>query len=519
MAINNGTEQTFSVSTQSPKKKISNVAVTLAALVSICALGVLLGGLGSYQGWWSSPFLNLSNQIIMMAVGSASFGIVLLISSIIILRNRGRNIPSNQLLQRNASHSSRSDANLSNNPIQNQNSQVPSISNRQSHSSNQPKRSDYLEKENQEFIKKIQSVPLQWNEVSRKLRDQFSGTSIGYIEPDWHVSSSLFLAFENNPNPEVYFSPASLYLNGVNSDNDTTKLTQILQAAFASGKKMVVVQLATHHPILGIDHAIAAGFNSDGSFKIIDSMFDGDRYAQELAKVLNRAQILDSSQRPIHFSGEYINTHLQKGGNSCLFFASLYCYHMAIKKDLGAFAEVNGAFLENRLQRFEDYKKISGAQKIRSLKGNYSYDQFISSWAHRSVSLEVDSWDQLSWHQFVDRMIQTSKGDDTLIMVPLKLTDFPDYYNQCFERTFVIESAGRKYAIENAGSLLEPRRILLSDLSIPIRNTILQKKSTYLLFIEKATAKVHLFQLAPGQKVYYCAKLSNGAIRETLVAG
>jgi len=509
---------------QSHKQNISNILLAIDIIIGVIALAIMLGGLGAHQSWWTSPCLNYPNQITMIAVGSTSLTIALVIGTLIARKNIQK--ASNDRLDNTSipvkiANRPSHELNNTSTPIRTAGRSFNNfpMASPTDHTQNQPhlenRENNYLKKQIADYEATIPSYKPSWNTAACLLNTHFENGSIGALSPDYHSASSLVLAFEKHLDPEIFFAPSDLHLD---REQDKAELVNILKNAFVIGKKMVVVRF------IRSNHSVAAGFQVDGSFKIIDSMFGGDRYAREIAEVLNRGNIHNTQGLPIHFAGKYINTHLQRGGNACAFLSTLYCYHMAVKKNLDAFTEVNGAFLEGRLKCFEDYTKISGAQKICSLAGkHYSYDPFIRSWAYRAQGFQVDSWEQLSWREIVD-FVQESTRDDsgTLFMIPMKFNthNLPKYYakNPNIQRTFVFEHSGKKREIQHLGQIEELEEIPLLNLSIPIRNSLLQTQNTYLLFIDKTSSTPRLFKLKQGQKVYWCAPLLNGSIRETLVS-
>jgi hypothetical protein len=238
----------------------------------------------------------------------------------------------------------------------------------------------------------IRKEPLRLDMAFLKLMLEFIPGPDSTVRPDDHPLANLVLACESNP--DVYFIPTS---NFFGQSFDIKLLKETLGAAFAVGKKMVVARLSNKI------HGVAAGFCADGTFKIIDSMRNGTVNIDKLTKDLNEAMMKDRFGKLINFAGEYVNTHVQKGGHDCLRFATLYCYQMAQTKRLDAYMEVNGAFLEGRLKTFEDYKKINGSVKIGDLSGKeYTYSPFMQSWVYRGLGIEVDSWEQMPLRLLMD---------------------------------------------------------------------------------------------------------------------
>jgi hypothetical protein len=229
-----------------------------------------------------------------------------------------------------------------------------------------------------------------WQGIFLNLKLEFSHGPIATVTPDDHSFSNLLLTTEHDP--EIFSIP-HLGINPRISE-EMMLLKKILEASFLTGKKMVIGRLCNSK------HSLAVGFCSDGSFKIIDSLsrlYGKAIDLKDLTTQLNKAAIKNVKGQPIQFQGEYIHTGIQKGGHECIRFASLYGYQMAKKKDLNAFEEVNGAFVEGKLKTFEDYAKIDGSQRMRYKQiFNYSYKEFMSSWAYRTQGIRLDSWKNLS---------------------------------------------------------------------------------------------------------------------------
>lgn len=212
----------------------------------------------------------------------------------------------------------------------------------------------------------------------------YNFTSSGRINPDGDLSN-LAIAFRNDP--VAHMLP---YDRGYDIPGQIEKFKEDLSAAFMAGKQFVVARFGNN------EHAVAAAFQADGRFKLIDSWFDDTINIQQLTQDLNAANVTTPQGKVIRFSGEYINTHLQRRGNVCLRFATLYCYHMAKKRDLEAYQEVNGAFLEGRLQRFEDHEKIDGAKKVKVVTRDVNWTRFMDSWFDRRLGLAKDDWRDIS---------------------------------------------------------------------------------------------------------------------------
>lgn len=222
------------------------------------------------------------------------------------------------------------------------------------------------------------------------------------IRPD-KFEGNIIRSFESDP--KVFFIPSEYYSN-TNTKHDTelshknnlnrnegiNTLKDILIAAFATNKELVVGRFGNHF------HAITVAVKSNGEFRIIDSMLDNAVNLDNIINQLNDASIKDSQGKKIHFTGTYINTRIQKTGSECMRFATLYAYQIAKKRDLDAFEEVNGAFAHGQLQRFEDYSTIDGTHRMRdasSLSPEH-YLPFMQSWGYRALGFRVNRWQDIT---------------------------------------------------------------------------------------------------------------------------
>jgi hypothetical protein len=327
------------------------------------------------------------------------------------------------------------------------------------------------------------------------LRNKFSfRTEVG---PDFDKLSNLTLDCQNDD--EAYFIPVSCWenitrLSRVELDPKVEKelafLIEALSAAFETGKKIVVVRLAN------ANHAVAAGFCADGHFKIIDSMLNLTFDVTNLIEQLNKAQLKDSKGKVIHFKGEYINTSIQKDGCNCTFFATLYCYQMYKQKNLDAFEEVNGAFAEGKLKRFEDCKKIDGSRRIRSFEENSSkdlYNQFMCSWAYRTQGFLVDTWEEI-------KPLSPDEEGEIAIYYLSKHSNFPPDV-QCTRQFFLIEKE-KKLVIDTLINMPKEQEIPLNkDDTITLGSLLSSKHERRLLIFEKK--EVRMYRLLLHQELFY----------------
>lgn len=323
-----------------------------------------------------------------------------------------------------------------------------------------------------------------WNLKSFAFNKDLQG-STSNLAPDRHSFSDLLSRCQN---PNVCFLSGSMAVG----HRSSLPLEEIKEA-FAQGKKMVLIRQST------AKHCFVLGCCADGSFKIIDSMFDNSIDCQKVANALNQANINNPQGERIHFSGEYINTHIQQGGNDCIRFATLYCYHMAEQQDLEAYQEVNGAFLDKgRLLHFEDYKKISGAPKIRSLSGkSYTYESFMISWRYRMLGWTVNTWEEFSLQEIFAKL--NISNINTCVALMSKDKKMPYFFDTEVNKLFIQISFFQKQAIhsENLQDLLEQVNV---DMSVPISQSLCLEKNEFLLLWKHDSHSFEVFRLRTDQK-------------------
>lgn len=256
--------------------------------------------------------------------------------------------------------------------------------------------------------------------------------------PKTFALSQPLLAFQNDP--EALFVPNLVELK--NAD-DVQALCKTLAAGFATGRSYIGATLGTHR----FHHGVAAVFHKSGQFRIIDSMLSSAVDLQVFNQQLNAANILNNG-KPMHFTGELINTRLQKGTNECLRFATLYVYQMLKERNLDAFEKVNGAFADGKLKRFEDYKTIQTSKGIRdaSSLSNTCYRTFMDSWLYRCHGLPMDDWREITLKDVVT--MQGTNVDN------LDEKDWVDIFvlkpDSC--SSFQIQKSNRLYIRENSGT-------------------------------------------------------------------
>lgn len=191
-------------------------------------------------------------------------------------------------------------------------------------------------------------------------------------------------------NAQVAFYPLE-FKSPERDAQEFAHLCKFMDEAFRAGKSYFVVRLRDH------DHAVAAAFRYDGKFKIIDSVKNSTIDIKTLGDKLNGAAIADSKGKPIQFRSEYVNTHLQKADNCCEKYATLYACQMAKTGHFNGYKQVNAAFANRQLNRFEDYQQIA---RNGSLKDAGKLDRertrpFLESWIFRSLHLPANRWQDL----------------------------------------------------------------------------------------------------------------------------
>ncbi|EFB40670.1 hypothetical protein pah_c197o056 [Parachlamydia acanthamoebae str. Hall's coccus] len=323
------------------------------------------------------------------------------------------------------------------------------------------------------------------------LEEEFKSGAKSCVSPD--LASLADLTPLHETNSKVFFLPkkSSQYFD-VSKKEDFILLKQTLTAAFATGKDMVVVRFSNHI------HTVAAGFCSDGRFKIIDSMSHPIFNVKKFTTKLNQLGITDAQGKRVNFHGEYINTKIQRGGHECVRFAMLYCHQMAKKNDLEAYQEVNGAFCEGKLTQFEDYERIDGSSKIKKIDANRSiYTNFMKSWAYRTVGLRVNSWLDLPIAQlspkwpihgpFIYYNLKNNEDEMPKRTIPVN-------------RKVFFNDGDQNILLSSIDNMPKEQEIVIPE-NASIRELINQQLFTqFLLFIDKEK-KPRMFGLLPGQKL------------------
>lgn len=336
-------------------------------------------------------------------------------------------------------------------------------------------------------------APFSWalTLLYKMLAEKVSITSL--VDPDDYFGN-LVLDFEHDS--EVFFIPFEL---DTKLNDFYPKLTQFLQAAFSSGRSMVVVRIV-HEP-----HGAVAAFKSDGQFIVVDSMpYSKVCSEKALEKKLNAAKILDANGNEIKFHGNYHNTWIQKGGNTCLRFATLYGYQMAKKRDLAAYQEVNGAFAEGKLQTFEDYTRIDGSKRVKKMhfSSEKAYGAFMDSWGYRSFGFKVDDWRSI-------RLYDISNEHSMLrgITCVFYHGDRAGVYASDFDSSegsywqFELESNGQITQIRHFKALSGCENVDISE-KTTFADIKSDKDNIYLAFFEKGNPTPLVIKIGPGQKFF-----------------
>lgn len=308
---------------------------------------------------------------------------------------------------------------------------------------------------------------------------------------------NLILPFENDP--KVYVIPDSAYIcsnfskipTNVKRDNWVPFLIDIFRSAFAVGKA-VGTRLQTN------GHSVAALFRPNGTFKIIDGMSSTVLNVRTLAERLNEAKIHGPDGNGICFSGEYVHTGIQKGGHECTRFATLYLHQFAkTGGDLDAYQEVNAAFANGQLNRFEDCLTIDRTQRLRNAdrvpKDNYR--PFMHSWTLRSENICADRWQDIN----IAMIMKTTLKDNEFgfAMIPHQKVIFPCMKDQDYSG-FKISSFEVIGDVGGVESPIIPCHGLTAQTTLG--SLILADKDQVLIF-EKGKELPSLYTLSSGRNV------------------
>lgn len=314
--------------------------------------------------------------------------------------------------------------------------------------------------------------------------------------------SNLVSTFENDP--RVYFIPDPHYLGllsekllNINKEGWVSTLEEILRSAFILDKEMVVTRLSNS------GHDVGAVFKADGSFKIIDSMDSTILEVNELASQLNQGNIKDSNGNPIHFSGEYTQSGIQKGGHECQLFATLYLYQIAKTGDCNAYQQVNAAFAEGQLNKFEDYIHIDTTKKL--LRGDRipveKYRPFFRSWGHRLVGVRAERWQDIT----IKEIVQISLPDTKVGEVTISHDD--NTKENSFPRTRYLSIFGQKKVssakviVKKDGSEIEVSCLPEVDVHATLGSLIPTNSEKTVLLFEKGKEIPSLYTVSKDEVV------------------
>ncbi len=223
---------------------------------------------------------------------------------------------------------------------------------------------------------------------------------------------NLALDFENDA--KVCFLPVDYSMAQEPTEKEVQNLSEGLRAGFTTGKILTVLLFSTP------GHTVAAAFQADGQFQVIDSMGSKTIDVDKLSEKLNQAKIKDAQGHEIQFSGKYINTKVQYGGHECIRFATLYAYQIAKERNLSAYKKVNGAIETGLLKRFEDCRKISEVTKeIEEVNSSSreKYHKFMSSWAYRTQNLTLDDWKKMSLEDLSSSYFANEQKSQNLLFI------------------------------------------------------------------------------------------------------
>lgn len=308
------------------------------------------------------------------------------------------------------------------------------------------------------------------------------------IDLNNHSMGNLRLSCEADP--EAYFFPQDAIYPDKREDMVLLKME--LNEAFISGKELAVLCLSYNN------HRIAAVFCKDGTFKIIDSCVDNFGLVKKIADYLNRDPL---SGGPSRFSGELINTHIQKGGMTCILFATLYCFHIFRTKNPEAYAELNGAFLSGRLNRFEDLDNVVGSKPVKDLAG-HEVDclPFFHSWVYRTCGFSVNHWSDLRVGELVPSNTEMD-GRRGFYLLESASQRPPIWISRFDNESFSLIVMDNQ--VEIPFSSLEEGEIPKSGLDTPLKELLpAQPHQKHLLFFEEGQVEPRLFRLKPGQVLH-----------------
>jgi hypothetical protein len=183
---------------------------------------------------------------------------------------------------------------------------------------------------------------------------------------------------------------------------------------------------------------------------------------------------------------------------------------MAKKRDLNAFEEVNGAFIEGKLKKFNDYKQMDGCSKVADMRpfAKDIYLEFMRSWAYRTQGVLVDSWQQLTFNEIMKNkkegqiLLACQNDSNTLPFLCTK----PSTYKLNFT-----DENGHHFIGDTLNDFP------LTGINLPqdfkdssLKDILLADKSLkQILFTDGDTMQTKLFTLLPGQNLYLFNPQSN----------
>jgi hypothetical protein len=185
---------------------------------------------------------------------------------------------------------------------------------------------------------------------------------------------------------------------------------------------------------------------------------------------------------------------------------------MAKKRDINAFQEINGAFAEGKLKKFNDYNQTDAGSRILDMGSftNDLYIEFMRSWAYRARGMLIDSWQELTLNEiFKDKRDQTtflaSQNDPSAL--PFLLADYPLYD----EKLYYSDGNGNHLIVDKLDDLPIHRINLHQDFKDSSLKEILSadKELKQILFTDGDILQTKLFTLAPNQNLYLFDPINN----------
>lgn len=288
-------------------------------------------------------------------------------------------------------------------------------------------------------------------------------------------------------------------------------LSKTLNEAFTSGYETVIGRFGN-----GI-HAFVMVFQVDGTCTLVDSMFNHSIDMQKTLTTLNRTVIKNTNGARVLFNnGSTINTKLQKGGNHCLFFATLYAIRIAETGDLEAYKEVNGAFLEGKLKTFEDISKIPGSRRISEAPTVQfqDYVDFMKSWVCRCYGYSYDHMNDIP----IKKITEHLRSEDSIEM------NYFDQHGNISSKSPLVIPGRKLFICTQSGKEMDlfSEEVLKKDELYKYQEKtigdLIQTHQRWLLINEKIpSTKSYLIPLNPGDQLIQKVTEDDHSIQRILV--